>query len=235
MQQQKGDPVAIPLDGFAPVVFPSDAQVPQYGILESLSEFGNSDPVSGTRWVDSASEDPITGHQDIRALNGVSYSDYTSVGSTNSPINISNAYAALGALNKGIHTATGTILPYSSIVDLRYAFQMQKYLERNNRYGTRYHEIIRGHFNINAPDAELQIPEFLGSKRIRIGMQQVVQQSSTNEVSPLGNVAAFSLTGSSDDYFTKSFTEHGYIIGVMCIRNSTSYQQGFHKSLAPPG
>lgn len=230
LQQQKGDPVAIPLDGFAPVVFPDYAQVPQSDILATMKDNGAlTDIIEGTRWQDSTTEVSLARHMDIRAKDGESYSDYTSAGANNIPINISNGYAALGALNQGIQTATGMILPYSSIVDLRYAFQMQKYLERNNRYGTRYHEIIRGHFNVNAPDAELQIPEFLGSKRIRVGMQQVVQQSSSNDVSPLGNVAAFSLTGSSDDYFTKSFTEHGYIIGVMCIRNSTSYQQGYHK------
>lgn len=230
LQQQKGDPVAIPLEGFAPVVFPSNTDISHNQILEQMVENGAvTDIISATRWQDGSTGDLLIGHQDVRTKDGVSYSDYTSAGSNNYPISISNGYAALGALNQGIQTPNGMILPYSSIVDLRYAFQMQKYLERNNRYGTRYHEIIRGHFNVNAPDAEMQIPEFLGSKRIRVGMQQVVQQSSTNDVSPLGNVAAFSLTGSSDNYFTKSFTEHGYIIGVLCIRNSNSYQQGYHK------
>lgn len=120
-------------------------------------------------------------------------------------------------------------IEFGTIAELRQAFQIQKLLERDARGGTRYTEILNAHFGVTSPDARLQRPEYLGGSRIPINVDQVIQTSATNEVSPQGNTAAFSLTTDISSSFTKSFTEHGYLIGLCCIRTDHTYQQGLDK------
>lgn len=128
-----------------------------------------------------------------------------------------NLYADLG-------TATSV-----TINELRLAFQVQKVLERDARGGTRYTEMIRAHFNVISPDQRLQRSEYLGGKRIDINMQEVTQSSSSVTAAPLGTVGAMSKTADSARTFVKSFTEHGYLFGLMCIRTDRSYQQGLNR------
>lgn len=116
-----------------------------------------------------------------------------------------------------------------TINELRQAFQIQRLLERDARSGTRYTEILNAHFGVTSPDARLQRPEYLGGKRIPINIDQVLQTSATSDVSPQGNTAAFSLTSDLSSSFTKSFTEHGILLGLACIRTDHTYQQGLHK------
>lgn len=117
-----------------------------------------------------------------------------------------------------------------SVNDLRMAFQIQKYYEKAARGGTRYIEVIKSHFGVTSPDARLQRPEYLGGTRIPIMVNQVVQNSGTADgTTPQGNTAAYSLTADSHGDFIKSFTEHGYILGVMVARYDHSYQQGIDR------
>lgn len=116
-----------------------------------------------------------------------------------------------------------------TVNELRLAFQIQKLYERDARGGTRYREILKAHFGVTVPDSTVQIPEYLGGKRVQINMSQVVQMSSTDSISPQGNTAAFSKTSDASPNFIKSFTEHGYIIGVMCVRTNHTYQQGLDR------
>lgn len=116
-----------------------------------------------------------------------------------------------------------------TINQLRTAFQIQKLYERDARGGTRYVESIKAHFGVTAPDASLQRPQYLGGERININVNQVVQTSATDDTSPQGNVAAFSKTVSRGHIFDQSFYEHGYIIGLACVRTAHTYQQGVNK------
>lgn len=113
--------------------------------------------------------------------------------------------------------------------DLRFAFQAQKYLERDAYGGSRYIEFLRSHFGVIAGDARLQRTEYLGGKRTPIAIYQENQTSAPTEDSPLGQVAGWSLT-QSDSGFNKSFVEHGYIIGLAAVRQFHTYQQGVHPS-----
>lgn len=108
----------------------------------------------------------------------------------------------------------------------RLAFATQRILEKDARGGTRYNELILNHFGVTSPDARQQRPEYLGGKRIPITMNQVAQTSSTDSVSPQGNVSAYSLTSDHDRMFTKSFTEHTIILGLCVARQQHSYNQG---------
>lgn len=116
-----------------------------------------------------------------------------------------------------------------TVNDLRFAFQYQKMLERDARSGTRYVEYLQAHFGVSAGDYRLQRSEFLGGKRSPISIHQVTQTTgSDSETQPLAQVGAYSLSNSMSR-FTKGFVEHGYVIGVFCIRQFHTYQQGVER------
>lgn len=118
----------------------------------------------------------------------------------------------------------------ATINELRLAFQIQRLYERDARGGTRYIEIIKSHFGVTSPDARLQRPEYLGGERIPINIDQVIQTSGTMEgTTPQGNTGAYSLTGNQGSYFKHSFVEHGYVLGLACVRTEHTYQQGLEK------
>lgn len=132
----------------------------------------------------------------------------------------SNLYADLS-------TATA-----ATINQLRQAFQIQKLLERDARGGTRYTEIIRAHFGVVSPDARLQRPEYLGGGHTPIVIHPVAQTSATGLTggsSPLANLAAIGTAVASRHGFSQSFTEHGYILGLVSVRADLSYQQGVRR------
>lgn len=115
-----------------------------------------------------------------------------------------------------------------TVNSLRLAFATQQMLETDARSGSRYIELLRGHFGVISPDGRLQRPELLSANRTRINVHQIVQQSESGET-PLGTTAAMSLTSNTDNSFTKSFTEHGFVVGVMCARYNHTYQQGLQR------
>lgn len=119
----------------------------------------------------------------------------------------------------------------ATINQLRMAFQIQKLYERDARGGTRYIEILKSHFGVTSPDARLQRPEYLGGNRVPININQVVQQSGTGSgaATPQGTVVGMSQTTDSHSDFIKSFTEHGFILGVMVARYDHTYQQGIDR------
>ncbi len=130
----------------------------------------------------------------------------------------------LWAVNSGSAIVT-------TINQLRTAFQIQKLYERDARGGTRYIEVLKSHFGVTSPDARLQRPEYLGGNRVPININQVIQQSGTGAgaETPQGTVVGMSQTTDSNHDFIKSFTEHGYIIGVMVARYDHTYQQGIER------
>lgn len=123
----------------------------------------------------------------------------------------------------------------ATINQLRQAFQIQKLLEKDARGGTRYREVLREHFGVVSPDGRMQIPEYLGGYRLPINVSQVIQTSSTDSTSPQGNTAALSVTTMSKSMFTKSFTEHGFIMGLAVVRTDQTYQQGIERMWSRKG
>ena len=117
----------------------------------------------------------------------------------------------------------------ATINSLRQAFQIQRMLERDARAGTRYTEILRSHFGVVSPDSRLQRPEYIGGRSVPISINPVVQNSSTDSTTPQGNLAAFGVSGANTKVMSKSFTEHGYIIGLVCVRAALTYQQGLDR------
>ena len=115
-----------------------------------------------------------------------------------------------------------------NVNDLRLAVQTQKMLEKDARGGTRYREYILSHFGVSVADSRVQVPEFLGGKRSPLNVQQVAQTSQNTADSPLASLGAYSLSFGKAG-FSKGFTEHGYIIGCMCLRYHHTYQQGVER------
>lgn len=130
-----------------------------------------------------------------------------------------------GTLFADLSTATA-----ATINQLRQSFQMQKVLERDARGGTRYTEIVRAHFGVLSPDARLQRPEYLGGGHASISINPIAQTSATDvNTTPQGNLAAIGTTLAPGHGFSQSFTEHGMIIGLVCVRADLTYQQGMRK------
>ncbi len=117
----------------------------------------------------------------------------------------------------------------ASINSLRLAFATQRMYERDARGGSRYVEMIKSHFGVVSPDARQQRPEYLGGNRIPININQVVQTSGEVGNTPQGNVAGYSVTTDSNGDFIKSFTEHGFVIGLAVMRYEHTYQQGLNR------
>jgi hypothetical protein len=214
---QKGPDVLIPsaTAGEYPVV-PRSNVVPDSlldGTRYSAKIYDAEDDASKTRAGIGfyVSDDGLTGRQTTGILN-------TPSGRTGSVPVINNLWAvASGGLG-------------ATINQLRLAFQVQKLYERDARGGSRYIEILKSHFGVTSPDARLQRPEYLGGNRVPININQVIQQSGTQSgTTPQGTVVGMSQTTDSHSDFIKSFTEHGFILGVMCVRYDHTYQQGLER------
>jgi hypothetical protein len=121
-------------------------------------------------------------------------------------------------------TATST-----TINQLRLAFATQKFLEIQARGGSRYIEVVKNHFNVTSPDARLQRPEYLGGGSSPVNISPVAQTSSTDATTPQGNLSAIGTTVLSGHSFTKSFTEHTIVIGMVSVRTDLTYQQGLNR------
>lgn len=142
---------------------------------------------------------------------------------------LSTSTSQANALQFGNILASGGL--NITVNSLRLAFATQAQYERDARAGTRYTEIIRSNFGVVSPDARLQRSEYLGGNHIPINVNQVVQQSGSAGVtgSFLGDTGAYSATTDSHGDFIQSFTEHGFVIGVCCVRYPHSYQQGIER------
>ena len=123
---------------------------------------------------------------------------------------------ASGLITMDATLAAGTAEMYADLSDatsatinqLRLAFATQKFLERQARSGSRYIEVIKGHFNVTSPDARLQRPEYIGGGSSAVNISPVAQTSSTDATTPQGNLSAIGTSVISGHSFTKSATEH---------------------------
>ena len=120
----------------------------------------------------------------------------------------------------------------ATINQLREAFQVQSLLERDNRGGTRYKELIYSHFGVETGDARLDRPEYLGGRKSPITITPIPQMSSTDSTTPQGNMASYGTVGFSDHRFMKSFSEHGCVIGMACVYSDLTYGQGLPREFS---
>lgn len=207
-EPQKGPDVLLPLGNTAPVIT----------MTTDIEEVTSSSP--GLRF---KSNTPINSQANLAIVPG-GYGTGT-LTHTTANADLVNGNMIPANLYADLENATA-----ATINELRLAFQLQKLYERDARGGTRYIEIIKSHFGVTSPDARLQRPEYLGGERIPINIDQVIQTSGTMEgTTPQGNTGAYSLTGNQGSYFKHSFVEHGYVLGLACVRTEHTYQQGLEK------
>ena len=218
-EPQKGEPITLPLTGNAPIksYLNKEMTIPATSI-KSGSEYSNPWTWGGNEAVLIQSE----GGNGTMAGAVKGNNDFASIGTE-----VTSPRAYIGA-DLGSVAAT-------TINQLRQAFQIQKLLEKDARGGTRYREVLREHFGVISPDSRMQIPEYLGGYRLPINVSQVIQTSSSDDTSPLGNTAALSVTTMNKPMFTKSFTEHGLIMGLAVVRTDQTYQQGIERMWSRKG
>lgn len=203
---QKGAPVTIPVGTTAPVV---STQNPVYMYESTQAQVGSLASKSGTHDVRMLTVSPATGDQSLRFA-----TEQEQAGATGLQTDLTNATSI-------------------TINELRQAFQIQKLLERDARGGTRYIEKIKAHFGVTSPDYRLQRPEFLGGGRTPVIVSPVAQTSSSvtgsQDPSPQGNLAAVGTVNVNGHGFMKSFTEHEWVMGILCVRADLTYQYGVER------
>lgn len=201
---QRGSAVTLPLGTTAPVV--------GTGKSMSLTDGTNNFGLSGN------GSNVVVAHTGNYNVNLGTVTSGTPIGSNK-------------AMGFGLSGETGLVANLSSataatINDIRTAFQLQKWMENNARGGVRYVESVLAHFGIRSSDARLQRPEFLGGGRSPIVVSEVLQTSATEAGTALGTMAGHGYSAQQSHEFTKSFEEHGYIIGILSIMPRTAYLQG---------
>ena len=200
---QKGNSVLLPLGDSAPVI----ALATEHSVPNQIVMFKN---ISGGSTINTNSYLGINSSKALGVDPDTNYTATASVAPSNLYADLSQATAA-------------------TVNDLRNAFAIQRMLEKDARGGTRYREMLKEHFNVSIPDNTVQVPEYLGGKRIPLNMMQVIQSNffdNGSDTSPLGSTGAFSNTADNSYLFTKSFAEYGYVYILACIRPSQSYSQG---------
>lgn len=213
LEPQIGDPVDIPLGVSAPVV----GNGITLGLTNGSINFGSAFQSNSNYTMGS-----LTPNQAIYGA---------SVGSGSSHTARQGGEVAIGVTTdptKSGLVADLTGATAATIATLRQAFQMQAYNEINARGGTRMVEYIYNQWGVIQPDI-LTRPEFLGGMHQRLTVQPIVQNSSTDTTSPQGNLTGIMYGAQSDHGFTRSFTEFGYIIGIMNIYADLTYFQGLDR------
>lgn len=209
---QRGPEVTIPLSGNAPVGMYKDTALKQLGTVSGKNEIFLNQTLSGQALAPNISNSQNEAYKGYGLVTGSS--DSTS------------QVADTAYLGADLSRVTAT-----TINDLRLAIAVQHYYEAMARGGNRYREQLQAMWNVTISDKTAQIPEYLGGGRYHVNMNQIVQTSSANTTTntPLGETGAMSVTPINESSFTKSFEEHGYIIGVVCVRHNRSYQQGLER------
>ena len=201
---QKGPAVELPLGDTAPV------------IGNGTNAIGVQD-ATGTKWgrlqYNTATANRIVPDQQGAAWNNAD------------AIRLGNGTTITSGMVADLSSATA-----ATINQLRQAFQIQKIYERDARGGTRYTELIQAHFGVTSPDARLQRPEYLGGGSVPLNVNPIAQTSSTTgEPTPQGNLAAMGTAAMNGVCFTKSFTVHTLLIGLVSVRADLNYQQGLNR------
>lgn len=195
---QRGPQVIMPLGTSAPVINSSD------GALSAFKLYNSSGNLIGT-----------SSGSDLGVADGNVYA------SSNQSAGTSSAFAYT-KLSADLSSSTGL-----SVNAWRQYLQVQAWMELNALGGPRYPELVLQHFGVVTPDARLERAEYLGSVKMPIIVSEVLQTSSTDSVSPQGNLSGHGIAAAVRRLLRKrSFTEHGWLYVLMSIVPRSGYQQG---------
>lgn len=162
------------------------------------------------------------------------YINQTSAGGDNvnvgwSPQGLATLYGGTPGPNTVINGVVNPAAGLSAdIQDIRTAFKLEELYEADGRFGSRYPENMLGQFGVHTPDSRLPRCQFLGSNKQPVQIQQVVQQSATDTVTPQGNLAGLSSSYGSNGLCKTYQSQHGFLVCLTAIRVHSLYQQGIH-------
>ena len=196
---------------------------PQKGAAVDIP-LGDSAPIKG---IGLSHQTFVSNEPTIYETGGVttSYLNAAQIQAVNSFIEEDADHTGFPGIYADLSAATS-----ATINQLRQSFQIQKLLERDARGGTRYTEVIRAHFGVTSPDMRLQRPEYLGGGSSVVNITPIAQTQRTDTgESPQGNLAGIGTVVMNRHGFTKSFTEHCVLIGLMSARADLTYQQGLDR------
>lgn len=205
---QRGPEVTVPMTGNAPVTLRSSNEYDTpYGKLEFVLGKTQTSNAAGSL---------------VYTVNPVSREKQLLYGGTDA----TNGEIGNGYVYADLSTVTAT-----TISELRNAIAVQQYYEALARGGSRYREQVQALWDVVISDKTVQVPEYLGGGRYHVNINQIVQTSGqqTDNDTPIGETGAMSVTPINESSFTKSFEEHGFVIGVCCVRHNHSYQQGLER------
>lgn len=234
---QKGPGVDLPLGGSAPIVAGDNTSINMsyFSLYNPSLRYGQ--PGTGANLyyqrlgnnfydqegiandvVSQAEGDPWPGQPTVYTAANALTSSGSSNGATGTISNINGLYADL--------SQAGAV----TINAMREAFQVQRWYEALARGGSRYTEVLLNFFGVQSPDARLQRPEYLGGGSSIIQVNVVPQTSASDAVTPQANLSAYAVgVNHKGDGFTKSFVEHGWIIGLVNVRAKLTFQQGLNR------
>ena len=205
---QRGPAVALPMQGNARISGYTD------------DKFNMKAPLYANSFYDGSSNPGNMRDRLYAIAQGSEGSTYLNIGDG---ANEDHSTVYLGADLNSVTAAT--------INDLRKAVAVQQYYEALARGGSRYREQVQALWDVVISDKTVQVPEYLGGGRYHVNINQIVQTSGqqSNADTPIGETGAMSVTPINESSFTKSFEEHGFVIGVCCVRHNRSYQQGLER------
>lgn len=233
--QKSVDPVGIPIDipMFAGGVFPvttgrdvsDDATMYPMVVKTLQTPSGTSNDFNDLRlrsvnstangyWNQSA-QTPAAGSMSISTVNPLS--GYYGIAPANLQVDI--PAQASGSGNAQVEF---------TVNELRLAFAYQRFLEKMARGGSRYRELLLNIYGVNNGDARMAVPEYLGGNRVPINVSEVTNSTEVSG-SFLGDLGAKSHTSDTHRDVLHSFSEHGYLIGCMCLRTDHTYAQGLER------
>ena len=202
-----------PQKGATAVTIPLGTTAPVFYSHQNTNPFASRNAATGAVFTPAAADA-------LKTSTGGSVVDSTAA--------IGIQFDPAGNLLTDLSTATA-----ASINTFRLAIMTQAILERDARGGTRYTEMNWAHFGVQNPDARLQRPEYLGGASSPVIINPTVQTSGTSAsgtTTPLGQLAGITTAIARGGHgFTYSATEHGHVIGLICIDADLTYQQGVRK------
>jgi len=204
---QRGDPAGLPIAGTSSAVFVANARVAQNNVTSTVP--------AGEAW----------------SGNNTQSTEVFVDGGADKP-GVFRMSVPQGDLNNNtVDLAANTF----NIAQLRWAFQVQKWQERNARAGVRLKEFIMSHYGVNIGDARLDRAEFIGGSKQKIVLSEVLQTSSSAfesgpvSLTPQGNLAGHGISAATNRVGTYYAPEHGVMMAILSILPKSMYQQGLDR------
>lgn len=187
---------------------------------------------------------PLSGNASV-SISSLKFGSGTTIGNLNSNLihttELANNGYILSSNNRQVQATSSSIsvsatapvdvsnIATFDVSDLRLAFQVQKWMERNARSGVRYTEFLRSHFGVSPSDSRLQRPEYIGGSKSPMIVSEVLQTSQSSDKSPQGTMAGHGIVAGESHICKYHVTEFGVILGLLSIMPKASYQQGINR------